>query len=168
MEHDLLDQGINLASRIVTAEVPAGTAIIFPGITPHRSLNSISDKIRWSTDYRLHRRVAARQGFSSSPLDWFYGLKDSLLLRDGKGDASDYVADWSSWANVERTKIQDEGLGTEETAEKFDPVICGPWMDLWNLTTHIDGESNNQHVDRYLSSAAGKRPAGEGYLPDNW
>ena len=62
MEQDLLPVGEDAANRIVTAQVPAGTAILFPGTTPHRSLNSASDAIRWSADYRLHRVSASRPG----------------------------------------------------------------------------------------------------------
>lgn len=38
--------------------------------------------IRWSTDFRLHPKKAQRPG-KGGDLDWFYGLKDSLLVRDG-------------------------------------------------------------------------------------
>ena len=34
----------------------AGSILIFPGTTPHRSLNSVSENIRWSCDFRLHRK----------------------------------------------------------------------------------------------------------------
>ena len=135
--------------RIFTAEVPAGTAILFSGLCPHRSINSHSKQIRWSTDYRLHKPAAARPGKSEE--DWFYGLKDSLTLRDG---SSSFAADWESWANVERTAAQDEGLGV--ATEAFDPVVVGPWMDLWDVTEHVDG-GPNKHVDRYMSTDAGKR-----------
>lgn len=150
----------NLEDRIVTAQVPAGTAIIFPGTTPHRSLNSQSDKIRWSTDYRLHRARSSRPG--KTPLDWFYGLKDSLLLRDGK--SGDYRADWTSWAKQERTKIQDEGLGTQETST-FDPIVIGPWMDLWPITTHQKGH-RNKHVERYMASDGSRKNMSEAY--EHW
>ena len=79
----------------------------------------------------------------------------------------DYKPDWTSWANVDRTKVQDQGLGSEKNVKPFDPVIVGPWMDLWNITTHVNG-GKNVHVDRYMASESGKLPAGEGYLPDNW
>lgn len=148
---------------LFTAEVPAGTAILFSGLVPHRSLNSVSSNIRWSTDYRLHRRTPRRQG--KTPLDWFYGLKDSLLLRDPQ-DMSFQGADWASWSHVDRTEIQDNSLG-EKATKDFDDVIIGPWMDLWNITTHRDG-LKNRHVDRYLQSEAALRPGGSGYLPDNW
>jgi hypothetical protein len=163
--------------RVVTAEVPAGTAILFPGTMPHRSLTSTSSEIRWSADYRLHRAAAKRPGFKrredpngddpngddpngrdpngkdpNRDLDWFYGLKDSLLLRPGPPD-------WSAWAKTERTAAQDEGMGVDgvdglaadarERAALEDAVIVGPWMDLWNITTHVQGGSN-PHVDRYV------------------
>ena len=148
MQADLLDA--DLASRIVTAEVPAGTAIIFPGTTPHRSLNSASDRIRWSTDYRLHRARATRPG--ATPLDWFYGLKDSLLLRDGSKTSTHTPVKWNAWATVERTKLQDEELGVAAASVDFDPVVVGPWYDLWNITTHVVPGRRNPHVERYLKT----------------
>ena len=159
---------------IVTMEVKAGTAIIFGGTMPHRSLNSVSSNIRWSTDYRLHRKRPEKAAVASATgrdLDWFYAMKDSLLLRDGTegkkgggggggggGGSHGHKVDWSEWANVDRTAVQDEGLGMENAAgsmDTFDPVIIGPWMDLWNVTTHHQGK-HNAHVDRYLSLGAGE------------
>ena len=160
---DLFGEGDNASDHIFTAQVPAGTAILFPGTTPHRSLNSVTDDIRWSTDYRLHRGVSASRP-GKTPLDWFYGLKDSLLLRDGSAD-NDHVPDWSTWAKQERTKLQDHGLGAD--APPFDPVIVGPWMDLWDIVEHEDG-LGNPHVDRYMATDAANRSGGEGYLPDKW
>jgi hypothetical protein len=64
----------------IIVEAKAGGVLIFPGTTPHRSLNSRSKNIRWSTDFRLHPKKAQRPG-KGGDLDWFYGLKDSLLLR---------------------------------------------------------------------------------------
>ena len=46
MVEELFNKDVNFTAQIVTAQVPAGTAIIFPGITPHRSLNSNSDEIQ--------------------------------------------------------------------------------------------------------------------------
>ena len=75
-------------------------------------------------------------------------MKDSLLLRneDHKNDASGakggatnghgphvphvpHVPDWTKWANVDRTEVQDGDLGLQ--TDEFDPIIVGPWMDLW-------------------------------------
>jgi hypothetical protein len=158
---------------VFTAEVKAGTAIIFPGTTPHRSLNSLSDRIRWSTDYRLHPLRAARAG--KTELDWFYGLKDSLMLRPGDESSQNsidpFVPDWAAWANIDRTAVQDQAAmaGGADTAQQlkkaFDPVIVGPWMDLWNVTRHVDGV-RNAHVERYLETEAARRE-GKG-LYEHW
>jgi hypothetical protein len=169
MKEDLTE---NKPLDIYTAEVKAGTAIIFPGITPHRSLNSKSNRIRWSTDFRLHPIRATRAG--KTDLDWFYGLKDSLVLRPGTSNSVDgtdvpYVPDWGNWANIDRTEVQDQAAAGDAGAARlkaaFDPTIVGPWMDLWNITKHCDGEKN-RHVDRYLESAAAKRN-GKG-LYEHW
>eukprot|EP00941_MAST-03F_sp_MAST-3F-sp1_P002569 g2569.t1 len=124
----------DIESRIFTAEVSAGTAIIFPGTLPHRSLPSTSNQIRWSTDYRLHRAKTKRSGFSKNDksLDWFYGLKDSLMLQPKKPTAEE----WEEWAAVDRTEVQDASMGNESKEILPDAVIIGPWMDLWNITTH--------------------------------
>lgn len=178
--------GRGCEERIVTAEVKAGTAIIFPGTMPHRSLNSKSRDIRWSTDYRLHRASARRQGFNAAnianderkavadviDLDWFYGLKDSLLLRPGNPK-------WSEWATVERTTAQNEGMGVASSGTKKkadaeaalgDAVIVGPWMDLWNITSHEDGDRiRNVHVDRYVhETPASKRDISRYLEIGNW
>lgn len=84
LDDTLLQEGINK----ITIPAKAGSILIFPGTTPHRSLNSISENIRWSCDFRLHPKTAARPG--KTDLDWFYGLKDSLLLR---GTWAKYVRD---------------------------------------------------------------------------
>jgi len=138
---------------IVTAEVTAGTVIIFSGLIPHRSLNSVSNEIRWSTDFRLHpARSAEKKGFSDSPLDWFYAVKDSLKLVDSEDEG--YVPSFDEWANVDRTEQQDSSMGAE--TEEFDPVIIGPWMDLWNVTSHEDG-GRNPHIERYIGLSEDKK-----------
>eukprot|EP01051_Picozoa_sp_SAG22_P000907 SAG22_NODE_30_length_28348_cov_12.488584_4_plen_452_part_00 len=122
----------------IVVEAKAGSVLIFPGTTPHRSLNSTSANIRWSTDFRLHPKTAKRPGSTASELDWFYGLKDSLLLRDSKDGATvdpSFKPDWAAWAGVDRTEVQDAAKGKDAAAAKetFDPVIVGPWMDLWDI-----------------------------------
>ena len=54
----------------ITHEAKAGGVLIFPGTTPHRSLNSSSKNIRWSCDFRLHPKKAQRPG-KGGDLDWF-------------------------------------------------------------------------------------------------
>ena len=155
--------------------------LIFPGTTPHRSINSTSDQIRWSVDFRLHRRTPARPG--KTPLDWFYGLKDSLLLRDGrsseeedgKGDNCAFEPDWASWATVERTAVQDDAVAQDSTElkESFDPVITGPWMDLWDLESDIrDGVDGcprpNIHIERYMQTPEETRSMQKYQEAGNW
>merc|ERR1711862_848563 len=112
-----------------------------------------SDRIRWSVDFRLHKKCAKRTG--SSDLDWFYGLKDSLLLREDPAVDANYSPDWSVWANMERTATQDASYGIDEEKAKLDldPVIIGPWMDLWDLEKDYKGRPN-RHLERYLEGPA--------------
>ena len=32
-------------------------------------------------------------------------------------------------------------------------LFVGPWMDLWNITEHVDGKPN-RHLDRYVEQVA--------------
>jgi hypothetical protein len=176
---------------VVTVPARAGSVLIFPGTTPHRSLNSVAKNIRWSADFRLHRQHAARPSATGRPLDWFYGLKDSLLLRPGPGGggggsggggSAAFEPDWASWATVERTDAQDaakEGAAGAAQGKKkkkkdaFDPVIIGPWMDLWDLETDArvtaaGAPRPNAHVDRYLATPPAARDV-DGYIrAGNW
>lgn len=147
-----LEEGVD----IVTVETKAGTVVIFPGTTPHRSLNSASDNIRWSADWRLHRKVAKRAG--QSDLDWFYGLKDSFILREDPAVNVNYRPDWSAWANAERTAAQDvsHGIDADKAKMDLDPIIVGPWMDLWDLEEDRQGR-RNPHLERYMQGPAEAR-----------
>ena len=143
----------------ITIPCKAGGVLIFPGTTPHRSLDSFSDNIRWSCDFRLHPKKARRPG-KGGDLDWFYGLKDSLLLREDPKVDPHFKPSFADWAAVDRTEVQDKAkLGdakAEAAKETFDPVIVGPWMDLWDLETDVRGLPN-QHVDTYIAQPEDKR-----------
>eukprot|EP00658_Telonema_sp_P-2_P010493 TRINITY_DN13954_c0_g1_i3.p1 TRINITY_DN13954_c0_g1~~TRINITY_DN13954_c0_g1_i3.p1 ORF type:complete len:390 (-),score=92.31 TRINITY_DN13954_c0_g1_i3:83-1252(-) len=130
---------------VVTLPAKAGSVLVFPGTSPHRSLNSISDNIRWSVDFRLHPKSAARSG--ESELDWFYGLKDSLVVSGGKEPS------WDQWAAVDRTALQDHKMQVQDAGDQFDQVIVGPWMDLWDLETHARDCTPNIHIQRYLAGS---------------
>jgi len=154
----------------VTIPAKAGSILIFPGITPHRSLNSSSDKIRWSFDFRIHNKSAKRPG--KTPDDWFYGLKDSLVIRDPSDP--NFTPDWNSWATIDRTDVQDAVIGGEKLQETFDPVITGPWMDLWDIEADVrknkegTGSRPNMHTARYLESDESTRDV-QKYIDDgNW
>jgi len=103
-------------------------------------------------------------------MDWFYGLKDALLLRDGSDPL--YAPDeqqWSEWANVDRSAVQDQGLSV--LSVDFDPVVVGPWMDLWDIDSQDDplgGSLHNPHTARYLASPADRRDVQAYVAADNW
>ena len=95
-------------------------------------------------------------------------MKDSLLLRDGQTPNADFKPDWGSWATVERTKVQDQaaGLDADDAAASFDPVITGPWMDLWDLETDCRDNGSgkprpNAHIDRYLEQPEATKTLGD-------
>eukprot|EP00041_Stephanoeca_diplocostata_P030762 m.939477 g.939477 ORF g.939477 m.939477 type:complete len:270 (+) comp23823_c1_seq31:85-894(+) len=120
-----LEEGVNK----VTIPAKAGSILIFPGTTPHRSLNSFSDNIRWSCDFRLHPKVAARPG--KSDLDWFYGLKDSLLLREDMRINPTFTPDFSQWADTDRTECQDAAKGVDVCGLLFgDLIITEAYLDV--------------------------------------
>lgn len=81
----------------------------------------------------------------------FYGLKESLLLRGDPAKDPGHTPDWGSWATVDRTELQDRAANKEGAPETFDPVVVGPWMDLWDLEEDVRGLPN-QHIDTYLRS----------------
>ena len=153
----------------ITIPAKAGSILIFPGLTPHRSLNSSSDKIRWSVDFRLHAKTAKRPGKSEN--DWFCGLKDALVVRDPSVD--NFVPDWASWAQIDRTAVQDAAIGGEigELKEAFDPVVTGPWMDLWDIEadSRVGKEGKvNKHVERYLETDESSRDVQNYISQNNW
>jgi hypothetical protein len=163
---ELFDKdSLNHEEDLVTVPCKAGSILIFPGTTPHRSLNSFADEVRWSCDFRLHPKTTKRPG--KSELDWFYGLKDSLLVRDGSN--KNYEPDWDSWANIDRTKLQESGkVGQKEEAKlNLDPVVVGPWMDLWDIEEHVSGKAN-RHLDAYLATPEKTRDVNNYIKAGNW
>ena len=48
-------------------------------------------------------------------------MKDSLLLREDPAVNPSFKPDWSEWATVERTEVQDKAGMGEEKAEEVCP-----------------------------------------------
>jgi ectoine hydroxylase-related dioxygenase (phytanoyl-CoA dioxygenase family) len=90
---------------IATVPAKKGSIILFSGTMPHRSINSSSKNVRWSCDFRFHKKTAKRPGKSEN--DWFFGMKEALQLRDGAGKSSKKRADvdWKKWAAEERNDL---------------------------------------------------------------
>ena len=63
--------GVDLQSAALTCEVPLGGVLFLNNILPHRSLNNLSDGIRWSLDLRWQKW--------DQPAG-FYGLKEVIPM----------------------------------------------------------------------------------------
>ena len=69
-------------------------------------------------------------GKNDSPLDYFFGVKDSLVIcKDGDPN---YKPKWGPWCNVERNRKQDESLSFEDDTQ-FDTHMVGPWVSFQNI-----------------------------------
>jgi len=58
--------------------------------------------------------------------------------------------EWEKWAGMDRTVAQNETAGVASLPQ-FDPIVIGPWLDLWTIEDHKDAKTN-PHVDRYLET----------------
>jgi len=70
---------------------PAPTVLFINNLIPHRSLDNVSDGVRWSLDLRWQDAALPNA---------FHGLKPSLVLSK-HGDAR-YRPDWAAWAGDSR------------------------------------------------------------------
>jgi len=143
--------GVDLDRDLVTVEVPMGSILLLNNLIPHRSLPNLSNQIRWSLDLRWQKPDLP---------NGYYGLKEVIVFRQAKSDGGSEV-DWdsfSSWASVDRSRLQDSGVMEEakqSAAAEEDPFetrICGPWMDRWPLV------HQNRHTDHWLKLNAGTTP----------
>lgn len=88
--------------KVTIVPCKAGDIIIFPGTTPHRSMSNETDLTRWSLDFRYHQSDCEGK---KNPLDWFYGVKDSLPLTK-KGEPN-YKPDFETWGKQNRMVIEE-------------------------------------------------------------
>ena len=102
----------------VTCEMALGSALFINQLTPHRSLENHSDKVRWSVDPALAApRRARRLGRLSRP------------CRDApRGTIRRSRPDWDSFF-ARRAKAFEgfRNLGKDS----FDVSVDGPWIDRW-------------------------------------
>nr|CAB3264841.1 phytanoyl-CoA dioxygenase-like [Phallusia mammillata] len=123
------DLEVDLERDRVTCEVPYGGVLFMNNAIPHRSLENRSENVRWSLDLRWQR--------ADKP-NYFYGLKDSVLLRTAKD--KDYQINWDKMANINRNKLEMDKVD-EDTTDEFNTEISGPWMKRWEIVHH------NRHTD---------------------
>jgi len=134
--------------HVVTCEMPLGSVLFLNNLIPHRSLENFSKNIRWSLDLRWQRPDLP---------NGFYGLKDSILMRNSKNP--NHVIDWQSWGQINRAKLQDQFVKSDAAIQsnleyqkavsevpadgEFNTVISGPWMKNWEIVHH------NRHTRFY-------------------
>ncbi|XP_060071937.1 uncharacterized protein LOC132551810 [Ylistrum balloti] len=134
LEEDEMEKtlGINVKTDIRTCPVPLGSIILFNNLIPHRSLNNVSDHVRWSVDLRWQN-----PGYPYG----YYDLKEGVIFRTK--DNPNPVVDWDTFEGVDRFQISADAVKEktqDEEAVEFDTSIQGPWMKKWEIV-HI-----NQHV----------------------
>nr|XP_039257237.1 uncharacterized protein LOC120333907 [Styela clava] len=121
------------AKDAVTCEIPYGGVLLFSNCIPHRSLENLTNSIRWSVDLRWQR--------TGDPVSSF---GNCVVMRTA--DNPDLKIDWSPLTDVKegRNKKQDLALGNDY--DEFEPVISGPWMTRWKIVHH------NKHTAQHQSS----------------
>ncbi|XP_071801414.1 uncharacterized protein [Asterias amurensis] len=125
----------------VTMEMKYGSVLLMNNAIPHRSLDNMSDEVRWSVDLRWQR--------PDKP-NGFYGIKDSVLMRSSTDP--NHLVDFESFDKVDRhVKAKDSTLDIPEvdddqtTDDEFDTTIMGPWMKRWDLVHH------NKHTAKFVT-----------------
>ncbi len=101
----------------VTCEVPLGGVLFINQLSPHRSLENYSDKVRWSVDLRWQR--------PDEPAGW-EGYVDLLEMR--RGDDPDFRPNWDAYFAQRAAAF--EGF-RNPGKDDFDLNITGPWIERW-------------------------------------
>ncbi|KAK3093622.1 hypothetical protein FSP39_018239 [Pinctada imbricata] len=89
---DTLGVDVNTAK---TFPVPYGGILVFSNFLPHRSMDNVSDNIRWSVDFRF-KKTGLPNGM--------HGLKDDVILRSSADP--NMKVDWSEFSSIERLKLK--------------------------------------------------------------
>ena len=154
------------ADRAVLVPARAGDMIFFGPTMVHRSIKNSGSTIRWSADLRWHQvggpgAPPPPERAGGDELDFFYGLKNSLVIAEPGATVAPGSPAMDAWASIDRSEVQEAGLNTKAAAIDLDPIVTGPWMDIWNITRR------NRHVDRYVASLpAAVRAAVDGARTD--
>lgn len=131
--------GLDVEKQLRTLPIKYGSMILFNNVIPHRSLDNLSNHVRWSVDLRWQK--------ASDPAG-FYGLKDGVLMRTSKDP--NLKINWEAFDSINRHEVQDEMLKEDLKDQKvqpgdpdFDTRVPGPWMRKWEIT-HV-----NKHVELF-------------------
>ncbi|KAK3092805.1 hypothetical protein FSP39_007424 [Pinctada imbricata] len=119
----------------VTCEIPYGGMLLFNNFIPHRSLDNLSDHVRWSVDLRF-KKPGKDNGM--------FGLKPDVIMRT-KEDPNMKI-DWDTFDSLNRTELQMKSVADiveVNPDQEFDTGVQGPWMRKWEIT-HL-----NKHVHKH-------------------
>lgn len=149
--------GMDCAAAATAAPARKGDVVFYGPTVVYRTAPNRDEKMRWSLDVRFHEVAGADAPApgrkKGAHQDWFYGVKDSIVVRTSGGrNVTRGDSEMVDWAAVDRSERQEAFLNTKRrggrTSENglydLDPVITGPWMSTWTLA------HRNRHVDRYL------------------
>ncbi|CAL1527986.1 unnamed protein product, partial [Lymnaea stagnalis] len=114
---------VDFVTDKVLCPVPYGGMLLINNMIPHRSLNNVSDDIRWSVDLRWQNPEKAIG---------FYGIKDGILMRSEKNPLKEI--DWDTFNSVDRYKGAVKESTGDVKEDPFDTVNVGPWMLKWEIT----------------------------------
>ena len=101
----------------VRCEMALGSVLIINQLIPHRSLENLSERVRWSVDLRWQRPDEAT--------GW-EGYLDLLEMR--RGDDPAFRPDWEGFF-AQRARAF-EGF-RNPGADSFDVNVEGPWIERW-------------------------------------
>lgn len=121
--------GVNLEEDVKVEPVPYGGFVLFHNLTPHRSLENVSNDVRWSVDLRWQ---SPREDFG------FYGIQQGVLMRSP--EQPDLQPDWEEFFKVDRKAVWQKRHQEVEAEEKIDPEfdtrVTGPWIGKWEIVNH--------------------------------
>lgn len=101
----------------VTCEMALGSVLFINQMLPHRSLENVSDRVRWSVDLRWQH--------PHEPSGW-EGYLDPFVMR--RGDDPAFRPDWDGF--FDRRAKTFEGF-RNLTEDSFDISVEGPWIERW-------------------------------------
>ncbi|RUS88917.1 hypothetical protein EGW08_003356 [Elysia chlorotica] len=122
---------VDMEKDRVLCPMPYGGMLLTNNMIPHRSLNNVSNEIRWSLDLRWQR--------PDNPVG-FYGIKQGVMMRSQKNPV--VQIDWDGFNKVERHNVANTIRKDKDQVDRFDTVIVGPWMKKWEMT------HTNRHTER--------------------
>ena len=107
--------------KIITCEMKKGSVLFLHQLVPHRSLENLSDNVRWSVDLRF-QNPKDEAGFHT-------GLVDPIIMR--KSNDTNYVADLDKWFSEYGVAEANKFRGASKK-DKFDTSVDGSWLERWD------------------------------------